>query len=242
MLMEIVPTHFEDRHIPTSFPVYEQCFEVFKRSTTIPGLTCRYELPMNQKHMEDIDCPWYNFKTDPVVWSNREFSVDDQLVLKEHLEMLLATKEKMVIVEIGVHRNAYGDSSTGIILQGKRDHDIYVGIDIENKNFLDNTEKNIHTIQTSSTNIPAIQELFQSLGITQIDLFMVDGWHSINQVYAEWELYTPLLSPGGKVIFHDTNAHPGPYFVTKSIDTTQYRVQKYLNDIQDWGISVATKR
>lgn len=240
--MEIIPTRFEERHVPTAFPIYEHCIEIYKNPTTIPGLSCKYELPASQKHMEIVDFPWYNYKTDPLVWNNREFSVDNQKILKEHLEMMLSTKEKLVIVEIGVHRNPYGDSSTGILLQGKRDHDIYVGIDIESKNFLDNTEKNIYTLQTSSTNVSMVQELLHSLGITQIDLFMVDGWHSIQQVYTEWELYTPMLSPGGKVIFHDTNAHPGPYFVTKSIDTNMYRVQKYLNDIQDWGITVATKR
>ena len=70
---------------------------------------------------------------------------------------------------------------------------------------------------------------------------MIDGWHSINMVYTEW-LYTQILSDKGIVVFHDTNGHPGPYFITKSIDTDLYEVNKYLSDIKDWGISVAIRK
>ena len=239
--MEVIPTIIESRHIPTTFPVYEECINIRRKDTQIPGLMCKYELPPDQQHHEDTDWPFYTFNTTGVTWTNREFSVDNQRILYEHMQSLLSTKDRLVIVEIGVHRNPYGDSSTGIILSNKRDHDIYIGIDIENKSFLNSEEKNIYTLQTSSSNFDMVHHLLSRLNCINIDLFMVDGWHSLKQVYTEWELYTPMMSQGGKVIFHDTNAHPGPYFVTKSIDTNMYRVQKYLNDIQDWGITVATK-
>ena len=239
--MEVIPTVLEPRHIPTFFPVYEQTVKILRKETQIPGLACKYELPPDQQHNEDTDWPFYTFNTTGVTWTNREFTIDDQRILYEHMQSLISSREKLVIVEIGVHRNAYGDSSTGVILSNKRDEDIYIGIDIADKSFLNSKEKNIYTIQTSSSNFDIVKLLLTGLNCSNIDLFMVDGWHSLKQVYTEWELYTPMMSQGGKVVFHDTNAHPGPYFVTKSIDTTQYRVQKYLNDIQDWGITVATK-
>ena len=240
--MEVIPTVIKPHHIPTTFPIYEDYKDIIiRRDTHIPGLTCRYECPPNQKENEDVDGAFYTFNTTGVKWTNREFSVDDQQILQEHLQSLLATKDKINIFEIGVHANPYDSSSTGTILSNKRDNDLYIGVDIVNKDFLNSKEKNIYTIQSDSINYPIVQSVFEELNCTSIDLFMVDGWHSLNKVYREWELYTPMLSQGGKVIFHDTNAHPGPYFVTKSIDTNMYRVQKYLNDIQDWGITVATK-
>lgn len=239
--MEVIPTVIESQHIPTFFPVYENSVELICKDTNIHGLTHKYELPSHMKHFEDTDFPFYTFNTTGVQWTNREFSVDDQRVLQEHIQSLLSTKDRLVIVEIGVHRNPYEDSSTGTILQNKRDQDIYIGIDIEDKSFLQSVEKNIYILRTDSKNFSLVKSLLEQLNCSSIDLFMVDGWHSLNQVYTEWELYTPMMSKGGKVIFHDTNAHPGPYFVTKSIDTTMYHVQKYLNDIQDWGITVATK-
>ena len=70
---------------------------------------------------------------------------------------------------------------------------------------------------------------------------MIDGWHSINMVYTEW-LYTQLLSEKGIVVFHDTNGHPGPYCITKSIDPDVYDVYKYFTDIKDYGIAVALRK
>jgi len=73
-------------------------------------------------------------------------------------------------------------------------------------------------------------------------LIMIDGYHSLNQVYFEWENYTPLLASDGIVVMHDTNSHPGPYFLMKSIDTNQYDVYKYFNDVVDWGIGVVVRK
>ena len=240
--MEVIPTVIKPHHIPTLFPVYEEYKDIIiRKETQIPGLTYRYECPPDQKQNEYEDGAFYVYNTTGVKWSNREFSVDDQEILQQHIQSLLATKDKLTIFEIGVHANPYESSSTGTILNNKRDHDLYIGVDVVNKEFLNSKEKNIYTIQSDSINYSNVKHVFDEVNCTTIDLFMVDGWHSLNHVYKEWELYTPMLTQGGKVIFHDTNAHPGPYFVTKSIDTTKFRVQKYLNDIQDWGITVATK-
>ena len=170
-----------------------------------------------------------------------EFSLDDQNILHYYLHKRLQQKDKIVIVEIGVCRSDYHKTSTSILMDNKRDNDIYIGIDIEDKSYLNNPSKNIYTLKTRSEDFTTVYNFFKRLGITEIDFFMIDGWHSVNQVYAEWT-YTQMLVRQGIVAFHDTNAHPEPSCVLASIDTTQYDVYKYLIDIQDWGIGIAVKK
>jgi hypothetical protein len=174
----------------------------------------------------------------------REFSSDNQEVLETYfLDFLNHTKkDRIVIVEIGVSRNAYENTSVSVFLKNKRPQDVYFGIDIDDKSFLDDVTKNIHTVRCPSENMDKVLEKMSDLGIYDIDILMIDGWHSINQCYFEWENYTQLLASGGMVFMHDTNFHPGPYFLVDSIDVNQYDVYKHLWDIQDWGISVAVKK
>jgi cephalosporin hydroxylase len=209
------------------------CKEYFEN-----GLTKKYDCgPANN----DKDWGWYPTKGyGGGDFGNREFSNADQDILKTHfLDFLQHKQERIVIVEIGVSRNAYANTSTSIFLENKRDQDIYIGIDIEDKSFLNNQEKNIYTIRSPSQNLDVFYPIMAEYGVDQIDVLMIDGWHSINQCYIEWELYTQMMNPGGMVVMHDTNFHPGPYFLVDSIDTNLYDVYKYLWDVQDWGISVA---
>jgi hypothetical protein len=57
---------------------------------------------------------------------------------------------------------------------------------------------------------------------------MIDGHHSINQVYQEWE-YVSRLSDDGVVVLHDTNSHSGPYFAVESIDDTLFDISQTIN-------------
>lgn len=171
----------------------------------------------------------------------REFSTDNQEILKKHFLDVMAKKDKINIVEIGVCRNTFEYSSTSVFLKNKRPADIYVGIDIVDHSDLNNDSENIFTIQSPSENIEHVFGILKERGVDAIDFFMIDGFHSINQCYIEWENYTQILSSNGCVAMHDTNCHPGPYFLVKSIDTNMYNVYKYLSDVQDWGISVAVR-
>jgi len=51
--------------------------------------------------------------------------------------------------------------------------------------------------------------LMDGLDLDTIDFLFIDGWHSVNQRLADWR-YVERLSPGGVVVMHDTNVHPGP--------------------------------
>lgn len=191
---------------------------------------------------DNHDFAWYPINAGPGRINGQEFSIDNQEILKKYLIEQISKKDKVVIVEIGVNRNGYVISSTSVFLDNKRHNDVYIGIDIEDKSAHNDNEKNIFTIHSSSNNTELIFAYLKNMGIDSIDILMIDGYHSINQVYFEWENYTPLLASDGIVVMHDTNSHPGPYFLMKSIDTNQYDVYKYLNDVVDWGIGVAVRK
>ena len=124
-----------------------------------------------------------------------------------------------------------------------RPETVYVGVDINDKSNLDNTDQNIFTLKTSSSNTEEIWDFIQSKGVTQIDLLFIDGWHSINQCLAEWE-FTRWLAPSGVVMWHDTTTHPGPYLFVKHLDRAQWHVieNACAADAQDFGMGVAWRR
>lgn len=155
------------------------------------------------------------------------------------LEFLKVKDQCKVIVEIGVHRN--GDqSSTWCFLNNKNPDTVYVGIDLDDKKFLENKGQNIHTIQGDSGHVEQHLETLKNLGIEQIDFLFIDGWHSINQVLKDWE-YTKILSPHGIVGFHDTSAHPGPYLFIKALDTAKWDVTENCCP-EDHGIGFARQK
>jgi cephalosporin hydroxylase len=142
------------------------------------------------------------------------------------------------IVEIGVSRNG-PRSFTNTILKNKPDDIIYLGIDINDKSYLNNTSKNIYTIQASSFDQSTIREYMDKVNLKSISLLFIDGDHSVNAVINDWK-YADLLSDNGIVIFHDSNYHPGPSIFLYCIDPKLFRVEKYFNDIvDDYGMAVA---
>jgi len=168
-----------------------------------------------------------------------EFSPNDQNKL---LEYFMAIKDKCkCIVEIGVCRNPYGNTSTSILIDNKLDSTIYIGVDLEDKSFLNNPSKNVYTIKGSSFDRQAVYDLMEKLGVKEIDFLFIDGWHSINAVINDW-MYTEKLSPYGIIGFHDTSVHPGPALVLDAVDPSMYLKRKFFEDLtNDWGISFAIK-
>lgn len=148
------------------------------------------------------------------------------------------------IVEIGVDRRTKSikRTSTETILNNKADDVLYLGIDLKDKSYLNNPAKNIYTLQTKSENTDEIISYLNSLGKTQIDFLFIDGFHSVNQVYLDWEL-TCILSPNGVVGFHDTAYHPGPHLFVKNMDRSKWKVSENCcnHTPDDYGIGFAWK-
>lgn len=145
----------------------------------------------------------------------------------------------MAILEIGVCRNS-SQSSTHVFLNNKRDDCAYVGIDLDDKSFLNNDAKRVYTIRNSSSDIYTNMEIMQRHGIDKFDFIFIDGWHSINQCLIDWE-YTNWLSEGGIVGFHDVSCHPGPREFINALDTSKWNVVKNTCP-DDWGIGFAWKK
>lgn len=154
-------------------------------------------------------------------------------------EFLKVRNNAKAILEIGIGRNST-QSFAYVFFSNKNKETKYVGIDIEDRSFLDNSEQNIHTIVGDSSNYEENVLKFKELGIDKFDFIFIDGWHSINQVMRDWE-YTNLLADGGIVGFHDTNYHPGPYHFINNLNKDKWDVKESTCPL-DWGIGFARKK
>ena len=193
-------------------------------------------------YSEDNDKDWINIYPNPFeLVGNKEFSMCNQAALTE--EFSKVKDQTKVIVEIGVSRvtynQTYDQTSTSIFLRHKNPETIYLGIDIDDKTFLQGLERNVFTLQSKSEYYERVKAKLDALKITQIDFLFVDGWHSINQVIDElW--YVDFMKPGGVIGFHDTNYHPGPSRIIKNLNPNIFEVRQLCQQQDDWGIGFAT--
>lgn len=143
------------------------------------------------------------------------------------------------ILEIGIGRNAQ-DSFAYVFFNSKKHDTVYIGLDIEDRTFLNDSDKNIYTIQGNSSNFQENVIKFRELGVQKFDFIFIDGLHTINQVLIDWE-YTNLLADGGIVGFHDTSCHPGPFNFVNALDQDKWVVEKNICP-EDWGIGFAWRK
>lgn len=156
------------------------------------------------------------------------------------MESITLTHQDHSIVEIGIARPSNGAQSfTHAILSKKMDEVKYLGIDIDDKTFLNNSAKNIFTIQANSFEQDKIRSYMKEIGIKKISLLMIDGWHSINAVINDFH-YADMLSEKGVIVFHDINFHPGPMCILDCIDESLFSIEKYCPN--DWGMAVAYRK
>lgn len=206
-------------------PFYLAQSVIKNRPTNIYGLktapTLEPEVSDNQ------DAPAWGWPTGPEISSCNLQVVDDVLTrLGDNCK---------TIVEIGVNRNKE-NSITHLLLTKKSSDTVYLGIDIEDKSYLNDNNKNIHTIQANSHDQVAIREKLIDLHIHKIDLFVIDGWHSVNTCINDW-LYVKMLSDHGCVVMHDTNAHPGPIALFHSVDESIFEKTRHCISMTDMGIA-----
>lgn len=156
------------------------------------------------------------------------------------LEQFLKVRDNAkAILEIGIGRNEQ-KSFAYVFFRNKKKNTTYIGLDIDDRSFLRDSENNIHTVQNNSSYYVENLEIFRQIGVTKFDFIFIDGWHSINQVLRDWE-YTHLLSDGGIVGFHDTSCHPGPHRFINALDTNKWEVIQNCCP-NDWGIGFAWKK
>jgi hypothetical protein len=166
-----------------------------------------------------------------------EFTDANHKALQKAMDF--CSKPPKTFLEIGIHRNQ-GRSSTYTIFQNLPSDGIYLGVDIEDKSFLNIPTKGIYTIQTSSSNYEEVVNKLKFIGVEELDFIFIDGWHSINQVLDDWE-YTKILSKGGVVAFHDTTQHLGPYCFINSLDTSKWDVYTNVCPL-DYGFGYCKRK
>jgi len=113
-------------------------------------------------------------------WANTvEFSSENHRALQTAIDDCNPSPKHFL--EIGVHRNGQ-QSSTHTILRNVPAGGIYhLGVDLEDKSFLDDPLRSIHTIQTSSSNFEVVVSKLKILEVETLDFIFIDGWHSINR-------------------------------------------------------------
>lgn len=181
---------------------------------------------------DDVDGPEWGYST---------IELSDCNLVAVEQRFLSIQNRCRAILEIGIHRNA-NRSVAEVFFKHKLDSCIYVGIDIDDKSYLNDPAKNIYTIKNDSSNYEQNMQIIRSLGVTQFDFIFIDGWHSINQCLRDWE-YTNILSDYGIVGFHDVRIHPGPYKFITALDTNKWHVEDNVCRYgSDWGIGFARKK
>lgn len=194
-----------------------------------------YKPDLGNKKINNRDAPIVKRKM------KQEFSECNHAVLKE---VILSIKNKCkTILEIGVARNDI-KSSTYTLLNNKNDKCFYFGVDLNDKSFLDDKNKNIYTTKTSSSETDKIIDFIKektNRKTVKFDLIHIDGWHSVNQILDDWK-FVKLLSKNGLVVLHDTNFHPGPSELIKAIDTEKFEVDRRCINEKDWGITIVKRK
>jgi predicted O-methyltransferase YrrM len=66
----------------------------------------------------------------------------------------------------------------------------------------------LHLLRANSHSFATLQGVRALLVNRPLDVLFIDGDHSYGGVRADWEMYGPLVAPGGVVAFHDIVLHP----------------------------------
>ncbi len=167
---------------------------------------------------------------------------------REEMEQLAAELEKLrpsTVVEIGT-------ANGGTLFMASRlaaDDALLVSIDLPEgpygggypamkipvyKSFARSRQR-IELIRDDSHAQHTYDNLVSLLGGRKIDYLFIDGDHSYAGVKQDFEKFSPLVAPGGMIVFHDIVVHPDP-------TTDVYRLwfelkEKYSHKefVKDWN-------
>jgi cephalosporin hydroxylase len=96
----------------------------------------------------------------------------------------------------------------------------------------------LHVVRGDSRDPAHFSRIKSHLPNGTLDLLFIDGNHAYEMVKSDFELYSPLVRPGGMIAFHDIiTRHPGcnvPQFWTEIKD--RHRHLEIVEDRKrDWG-------
>ncbi len=82
-------------------------------------------------------------------------------------------------------------------------------------------------IYGSSIDPNVFTQIKDTLKGRQIDWLTIDGWHWYDHVRPEWDMYCPLVRPGGIVMLHDCD----PGAIARGVYDAQGAAQVYLEEL-----------
>jgi predicted O-methyltransferase YrrM len=105
-------------------------------------------------------------------------------------------------------------------------------------------QQQLHLLRASSHDESTIGEVRRLLGGRSVDFLFIDGDHTYEGVKQDWEMYSPLVRPGGLVAFHDIAGNYDDTQVKSLWDAikTKYVHREYMTHPRGfYGIGVITK-
>lgn len=91
-----------------------------------------------------------------------------------------------------------------------------IGLDMPPKGFTTGRQLNelgCEVLLGDSHDPAMVAELEDMLAGEPVDLLFIDGDHTFEGVKADYEMYSPLVRPGGLIAFHDVCGHPTMPFI-----------------------------
>jgi hypothetical protein len=151
------------------------------------------------------------------------------------------SKGRMAALEIGVALYAPEKTMTLRVIENKHPKGLYLGVDLEYRHLADNVDAGAHMLVANSFDQGRVRGKLRELGLARLDLLIIDGCHSVAAAVNDWH-YADLLVPGGVVVIHDTNSHPGPVALVEAIDRGAFDVEEPLLGKKDYGLAVCRRK
>jgi predicted O-methyltransferase YrrM len=102
----------------------------------------------------------------------------------------------------------------------------------------------LHLMRADSHEQSTLERVKSLFDGGQIDFLFIDGDHTYEGVKKDWEMYSPLVRPGGLIVFHDVAGNYGTTQVKRFWDgvKTGYRHREYMvHPRGQYGIGVLFK-
>lgn len=174
----------------------------------------------------------------PFDWIIRNVDGNGQFSLKnaqKTIEILKSKPQAELIVEIGTScSSCVIGGSTEVFAKNKNSEAAFYSIDIvaHNPGIDRQKYKNIEFVQSKSVD----QKIKGILGDRLIDILFIDGDHSLQVVFEEYQFYLPLMKKDGIILLHDTTLHPGPFLLMEAIDESVFKKEVLFEE--DYGLGV----
>jgi predicted O-methyltransferase YrrM len=88
-----------------------------------------------------------------------------------------------------------------------------------------------------------LRRVLALLGGRSVDFLFIDGDHSHNGVWRDFNMYSPLVTPGGLIAFHDVSPNPAEW--TKGVAqfwrefTREHETEeRVINEEPGFGIGI----